>query len=200
VDLPSFAPKGQFIVDKYRQAFPEVVEYWNDIGDAAIRATKTQGSIEKVGAVAFKFMEVGGKPFLLCRLPSGRSLWYFNPTVKKTMAPWGSLIDSLHYECMASMKSGGKAWMEISTYGAHLVENICQAVCRDLLAYSIINVTDTGLEPILHIHDELVVECPAPKGSGDLAQYERLVAETPEWAEGFPVAAAGWIHNRYQKD
>ena len=80
------------------------------------------------------------------------------------------------------------------------MENICQGVCRDLLAYSILNCKKQGLKAVLHVHDELVVEVDDTKGPADLKWYEDLISETPAWAKGFPVQSAGWIGTRYRKD
>ena len=201
IQKPPHAPKGQYIVDKYRKKFPEVVQYWDDLGRAAINATKVWGSVEKVGQVAFKGQDVAGKRFLMVRLPSGRCLWYFNPVVMPTVAPWGGMIEALHYECMHTTGKGGKIWSQISTYGAHLAENVCQAVCRDLLVTSMLNVRDQpDMDVVLHVHDELVVETDDRAGDRHLHAFERLVSKTPAWAEGFPVESAGWINKRYQKD
>jgi DNA polymerase len=199
-DPEDYCPKGQFIVDKYRNGFPEIRQYWYDIGDAAKNAVLSVGEVHRVGGTAFKCVRRDGRQVLICLLPSGRMLWYQNPSIKPRLAPWGDMVDTLHYECMHQMTNGGRKWGEISTHGAHLVENICQAVCRDLLCHSLMLCEANGFPVVTHVHDEVVVEVPSTFTKADLAQFEKLVAKTPDWAKGFPVSAKGWLGFRYRKD
>jgi DNA polymerase len=57
-----------------------------------------------------------------------------------------------------------------------------------------------GFPVVTHVHDEVVVEVPSTFTKADLAQFEKLVAKTPDWAKGFPVSAKGWLGFRYRKD
>jgi DNA polymerase len=91
-----------------------------------------------------------------------------------------------------------KQWWRGDTYGGTLVENIVQATARDLMAEAMLRVEATGKYRVLMtVHDEVVAEC--DEGTGDLKEFERLVAEVPRWAEGCPVNAEGWIGQRYRK-
>ena len=82
-------------------------------------------------------------------------------------------------------------------YGGLIVENIVQAICRDLVAEGMKAVTKAGYEIIMHSHDELISE--APEGFGTIEEYERLMCSVPSWAKGFPVKAEGWVGQRYKK-
>lgn len=101
---------------------------------------------------------------------------------------------ALHYKYVDGLT---KAWTEGPTYGGSLVENITQAVCRDLLAGAIVRLEARGYPIIMHVHDEVVSE--VPEGVGDLAEFDALVAEAPAWAAGFPITAEGWRGKRYRK-
>ena len=80
-----------------------------------------------------------------------------------------------------------------------MVENIVQALCRDLEAAAIVRVElkDNPYDVIMHTHDEVVAE--VDEGEGSLEEFEKLISVLPKWAEGFPLSAEGWRGKRYRK-
>lgn len=91
-----------------------------------------------------------------------------------------------------------RQWGKQYTYGGKLAENITQALCRDLLAYALVNVDAAGWPIILHVHDEIVTEVPnEPEYS--VAKLEEMMCTLPSWAAGFPLAAEGAELSRYAK-
>lgn len=98
-----------------------------------------------------------------------------------------------------------KRWGRERTYGGKLVENIVQAVSRDLMAEAMLRVESAEFPPILTVHDEVVAEVTqydddAPEEAAALLpQFEQLLAEVPSWAEGCPIAVEGWMGQRYRK-
>ena len=88
-------------------------------------------------------------------------------------------------------------WREQRVYGGLLAENCTQAIARDLLAEAIIRCEDAGYPIVLHVHDELVAE--VPKGERSIGEFEKLMAVSPDWAEGCPVKAEGFVCDRYRK-
>jgi DNA polymerase len=91
-----------------------------------------------------------------------------------------------------------KKWRRHDTYGGMLVENITQAVARDLMADAMLRAHKEGVyDVILSVHDELIAEADIDKGS--VEDFEALMAQLPAWAEGCPVAAEGWTGFRYKK-
>jgi DNA polymerase len=119
------------------------------------------------------------------RLPSGRRLIYRHARMEELPPPWGG-------DPRPTVVYDGAYGMKVITPGA-LTENITQAVCRDLLAHALTALEEEGLPTILHVHDEIV---------GDHTQLDRMIeimSKGPPWAEGFPIAAEGFIAPAYVK-
>lgn len=130
-------------------------------------------------------VDIGGlRRFVGIRLPSKRWLIYDRPAVKQ---------NSLFF--MGIDNRSGR-YVEQNTYGGRLIENITQAVSRDLMAESAIRVDNAGYSIILRVHDELV--CEEPIGV-DVDGLVNLMTITPQWAKGVPIAAEGWVDERYVK-
>ncbi len=82
------------------------------------------------------------------------------------------------------------------TYGGRLTENVVQAIARDLMAESMLEI-EKLFDVILLVHDEIVAE--RKIGEGDLAEFQRLMANAPAWATGLPIKVEGWKGKRYKK-
>lgn len=178
-------------VKSYRSKNSKIVNQWYAQENAAILAVRTGKPIVE-GKVTW-FMH--GK-FLYCKLPSKRCLAYFMPVIKESETSWGEKRMQLHITNEKIIETR-KVWCEFGIYGGLIVENIVQAICRDLVAYGMLAVQEAGYDVIMHSHDELISE--APVGFGTVEEYERLMCSLPEWAEGFPVKAEGWAGKRYKK-
>lgn len=134
-----------------------------------------------------------GDGHLRAVLPSGRSLLYRDPRVEPWESRWGEIKPTLTYW---GQIPGTSKFGRIPTYGGKLVENVTQAVCRDLLAHALVNLERAGLRPVLTVHDEVVCEV---DHADQLADVERIMCDAPEWAAGLPVAAEGHVSERYGK-
>jgi DNA polymerase bacteriophage-type len=91
-----------------------------------------------------------------------------------------------------------RIWSRVSAYGGKWCENAVQATARDLMVNAMHNVERRGLEIIMTVHDEIVLEI--PDGAVTLEEVESEMCRLPEWAAGWPIAAEGWIDQRYKKD
>jgi DNA polymerase len=178
-------------VKSYREKNNKIVNQWYAQERAAMLAVKT-GRMIKESVVTWG---VQGD-FLYCKLPSGRCLAYFKPSIREGQTSWGETKEQLYITGEKVIETR-KVWMEYGIYGGLIVENIVQAICRDLVAEGMKAVTKAGYDVIMHSHDELISE--APKGFGTVEEYERLMCSVPSWAEGFPVKAEGWVGDRYKK-
>ncbi len=193
----------------WRNAHPNVVQYWYNLEDAAIAAVHNPRTKFTVGAKGSEVIFLKNGSFLWCRLPSGRALCYPYPKVIQIMTPWGAEKEALSYmtvvddstrrkgNTIADPNSSG-SWQRISTYGGSLAENVTQAVARDLLSEALLRLEDKNIPTIMHVHDEVVVE--GPKGTVTLDEVENVMAVVPAWARGLPLASAGWCGERYRKD
>lgn len=175
------------IVNRWRSANSNIVDYWNIVNDSAIEAVKERKPIKMWPGITFR-MEKG---ILFIDLPSGRSLSYLRPQIIK-----GNYDkDALVYE---GMNQTTKQWGRQDTYGGKLVENIVQAVARDCLAYSMLEVDKAGYDIVLHVHDEIVIE--ADNDFGSLDDVLDIMRKPIPWAKGLPLDAAGFETNYYKKD
>lgn len=187
----------------WRESNPNIKRFWYDVEDAAMRAISNPGKAITCGPVQFK--TVGS--FLWLRLPSGRCLCYPYPKIMPVKAPWGEMKDAVTFKTVPNVSNRKKIvwadesntpkWARISTYGGSLVENITQAVARDVLAEAMVRLEHENYPLILTVHDENVSEVPEKFGS--VKEYEQIMCELPSWGNGLPVAASGFEGQRYRK-
>lgn len=172
----------QGLVDDWRRANPNIVQFWRDVQRAATKALKTRRPI-KLGKLIFNYR----KGFLLIKLPSGRNLAYARAKVEP-----GDYGEKISYE-----GQGDRAYFtKQETYGGKLVENIVQATARDILAEALLRIEDAGHDVVFHVHDEAIIE-----GSGmTIEEVNNLMAQAPEWAEGLPLNSEGYVTKYYMKD
>lgn len=182
---------AQQIVDTYREKFWRIKKMWWDQEAAAIAAVRHPGRTFRCGKVFWRSFD----GFLHCKLPSGRLLGYSEPRIFKKKTPWGEERDCLTY---MGVDPYTKKWRRQDTYGGMLVENITQAVARDLMADAMLRCHEEGMyDVILSVHDELIAEC--DEGVGSVKDFETVMAHVPDWAAGCPVSAEGWTGYRYKK-
>lgn len=180
---------ADIIKQRWRASNAYVVEFWRAIENAAINAVLL-GEKQTVGKITFGMYG----PYLLCKLPSGTCLSYPDAKVSNAEDPFGRKKKTLTYK---TQNDQNFQYARTYTYGGKLVENITQAVSRDLLADAMIRVEKGGYPIVLHVHDEIVSE--KPEGEGSLEEFTQLMSEVPIWAEGLPLKAEGWRGKRYKK-
>lgn len=134
--------------------------------------------------------------WLHCELPSGRRMSYCDPQVKMQKTSWGENKPALRY---MSVDGVTRKWVRTATYGGKIVENITQAVARDIMAEAMLNSVKEGCpyDPIMSVHDELV--CEVDEDKGDLKEFETLMSDLPVWAAGCPIVAEAERFKRYRK-
>lgn len=171
----------QPLVDAWRTSNQCITSFWWAIDAAVKQAVIYKTSTETHG---FHIYYQGGMLFI--DLPSGRRLCYVKP--RMGINQFGS--DSVTYEGINTGK-----WTRIESYGPKFVENIVQAVSRDILAYSMRTLSHCQI--VGHVHDELIIECSTDVSLDALCEQ---MGRTPPWIKGLLLRADGYECKFYQKD
>ena len=181
------------VVNTYRSKYESVKIFWKQLENVAKAAVSNPGKVVRLGKIAYCFLN----NFLSCKLPSGRLIRYYMPSIQPRVTSWGATQDTL---CFMGVDTYTRKWGEQTTYGGKLVENVTQAVARDFMAGAMKRIDEAGWDIVLTVHDELLAEAPEDAaGSLTIEKFEDLMAEVPDWGEGCPIAAEGWTGKRYKK-
>ena len=172
----------QPLVSAWRDANPNIVDFWWAVDSAVKTAVQNKTSTETHG-IAFTYKS----GMLFITLPSGRNLAYVKPKIGTNK--FGT--SSVTYEGVG----GTKKWERLESYGPKFVENIVQATARDILCYAMKTLRNTSM--VMHIHDEIVIEAD-PRMS--LEAVCEQMGRTPPWAEGLLLRADGYETKFYRKD
>ncbi|MDR6938472.1 DNA polymerase [Arcanobacterium hippocoleae] len=174
------------VVDAWRQANPHTVQLWADVEEAVIAAISSRQPIRLRN---LRFSVESG--ILFIELPSGRRLAYVQPRLGENR--WGGT--SITYTGTTT----ARRWGQLETYGGKLVENIVQAIARDLLVTGMHAVAKAGHRIVMHVHDEIVIDEPT-NSDFTVADACELMSTLPAWAEGLPLDADGYECAYYRKD
>ena len=178
----------------YRVRFPGVKQLWDGIGEAAKQAVRCPGRWFAYNDITF----LCDGYWMVITLPSGRNLHYPNARLQP-----GKYGDEVVYEGWTRLPDGRRGpWGDVRTWGARTVENLCQAICRDVMAEDELEVEALpGWEMTMTVYDELVAEFPdaLPPGDG-IAMLLAIMNQPPAWLPTMPVSAAGFEATRYRKD
>lgn len=177
------------IVSMWRSSRPKTVQFWKRLENAAkktIVMKKPEFRATINGRLTLQY-ESG---YLTVELPAGRKLWYrephFAPGKFDKTAIWFSGVNQTT-----------KKWERMQTFGGKLTENVVQAIARDCLAVTLYRCVKAGYQPVMHIHDEIVIDAPPEQ---QLEDVNRIFAESIPWAPGLILKGAGFEGPYYQKD
>ena len=170
------------LVDAWRDANPNITEFWWDV-DRAIKEAVAGRTTSETHGIQFVY-ESG---FLFICLPSGRRLAYVKPRMGENR--FGG--ESVTYEGIG----GTKKWERLESYGPKFVENIVQALSRDILCYAMKTLRCCNI--VAHVHDEIIIEAD-PNVS--LEAICEQMGRTPPWAKGLILRADGYETLFYKKD
>lgn len=172
----------QPLVDMWRQSNPNIVQFWWDV-DRAVKFAVKGRTLSEIHGIQFCYQS----GMLFIKLPSGRKLCYVKPKMGENQ--FGG--EAVTYEGVGATKK----WERIESYGPKFVENIVQAISRDLLCYSMRRLK--AYEICAHVHDEVIVECGLDES---LETVCKLMGEVPPWAKGLELRADGYETMFYKKD
>ena len=172
----------QPLVNSWRASNPMITAIWWDV-DRAVNTTITQRIPTEVRSIRF-FYKSG---MLFIQLPSGRRLSYVKPRIG--INQFGG--ESVTYEGVSATKK----WELIESYGPKFVENIVQAISRDILCNAMKTLRHCFI--VGHVHDELIIEC----SSGvDLKAVCNQMGHSPDWMPDILLQADGYETDYYKKD
>lgn len=210
---------GKFLKDKaaikdailtWRATSPMVVEAWGGqvrkhpdrwewtselygLEGACVQALLYADTWQTYRDIAFKHDT--RNDVLLCRLPSGRCLWYRQPRLEYKFHRWA---ERMVYRIMYRSWSFTDGWAWRDTYGARFFENIVQAACRDIMAMAMLRLEAAHYPVVIHVHDEPVTEVPC--GYGSLQEVTELMEARESWYADWPVKSGGeWRGKRFKK-
>lgn len=172
----------QPLVDAWRSSNPMVTTLWWDV-DRAVKQCVHEHVSVRTHNIVFTYKS----GFLIIKLPSKRCLYYVKPRVEENK--YGG--ESVTYEGVGSTKK----WERLESYGPKFVENITQAIARDILLYAMQTLKEYRI--VAHVHDEAIIE--ADK-SVSVQSVCELMGRTPPWAEGLVLRADGYECEFYKKD
>lgn len=183
------------LVRKWRLANPAIVDMWKEIDEASKEAVRYQ---RPVSCTCRNIIFDCDGEFMTIQLPSGRKLFYYGPKFKDKKI--GRSTMPTRVLCYQGVVQETKQWGEIDTYGGKLTENIVQAISRDLLGNSMLNLEANGYYPVCHIHDEILSEVPEKNAQAYYEEMASIMGTPPEWASDLPLRADGYITSFYLKD
>ncbi|MFR8042599.1 MAG: DNA polymerase [Clostridium butyricum] len=172
------------LVYAWRNTNPNIVRLWWDV-DRAVKEAVTERCRTETHRIRFEYRS----GMLLIWLPSGRQLTYVKP--RMGINSFGS--EAVTYEGVGATKK----WERIESYGPKFVENIVQAISRDILCCAMRKLNEKGFDIVMHVHDEVVLEVPLEVTVTDICT---LMNQTPTWAQGLLLRADGYECNFYKKD
>lgn len=172
----------QPLVDMWRSSNPNIVRFWWEV-DRCVKDTIRQRRHSDTHGIRFDYKS----GMLFITLPSGRRLSYVKPRIGENK--FGG--ESVTYEGVGATKK----WERIESYGPKFVENIVQAISRDILCHAMRTLRNYRI--CGHVHDELIIECPEDTNVAEICE---MMGITPPFAKGLPLRADGYECSFYKKD
>jgi len=174
-------------VDAWRRANPWAVRFWQDLESAYTRAIRYPGREFSAGRVTYLFQ--------------GEHLWYALPSGRILCYPFARLEeDGVSYaKASYKPKADAKEWPRARLWRGLACENITQAASNCVLRDALRNLHKMGLRTVLHVHDEIVLECRESDAFVVADQLKSLMCDTPAWAPGLPLKTKPEILTRYGK-
>lgn len=176
-------------VNAYRDAHKQIQQYWKDC-ERAFRHAATKRTECNVGPVRFGYVD----GWVYIQLPSGRRLYYWDVQVEVLPPRHGKPAFNITYhgDPETPLWDGRE-----KLYGGKIVENIVQAVARDIMVNGMLKAHKAGYNLVSTVHDEVISE--QENGKGRMEEYVALLCDLPKWAIGCPVTAEGFETQRYRK-
>jgi DNA polymerase len=178
-------PEARRMVDGWRRANPWAMPFWDSLERCYTAAMRHKGKEFTAGRITYLFDGV----HLWYALPSGRILCY----------PYARLEEDGVTYAKAAWKpaADAKEWPRARLWRGLACENVTQATANDILRYALRSLDAEGFEPVLHVHDEIVLETADPIAAEEAMQ--RVMCTPPAWAAGLPLGIETTTMTRYGK-
>ena len=204
------------VVKVFRARYAKVKAMWRKMGDASVQAVLKPDILVEVNSHAAFIYETKYN-LLRLRLPSGRFISFFQPELEMAHmrkkkddedASWqpydGSPQNPKQWDFFSSqvvtamgIDTRTRQWKRNPIPGYKFFQNAVQGTAYDLLANAQRNLEAEGFDVVLTVHDEVLADVPFDKA--DLQRFISAMVRLPEWAEGLPLAADGWVGPRFKK-
>lgn len=200
-------------VGVFRKIYHEIAKHWK-LYETAIRKVMRGEGPQTVGPVTFERKP----PYLTILLPSGRRIFYFKPKIesrttltnkwkwvrdpktgisKKVRETWTRLVFT--HMGRDNTPTGRNVWRRIESHGGVIIENIVQAIARDVLCVGLMRAHRAGFKLIGHAHDEAIARGPVGDPKFTYQYLCDILKQAIDWAKGLPLGAAGWSGIYYRK-
>jgi DNA polymerase len=178
-------PEARRMVDGWRRANPWAMPFWESLERCYTAAMRHKGKEFTAGRITYLFDGV----HLWYALPSGRILCY----------PYARLEEGGVTYAKAAWKpaADAKEWPRARLWRGLACENVTQATANDILRYALRSLDAEGFEPVLHVHDEIVLETADPIAAEEAMR--RVMCTPPAWAAGLPLGIETTTMTRYGK-
>jgi DNA polymerase len=156
------------IIDTYRSSANKIAELWAKSGKALEALMLGQETtIDAVGIIKVV-------PGVGLTLPSGLHIQYPNLRVHTDAEGKRELI----YDSKG---------LPVRIYGGKVVENVCQAVARQIVAEQMLRVSKR-YKVVLTVHDAVAIIAPETEAKEAQAYLEECMSWNPKWATGLPLS------------
>ena len=189
--------QSQSAVDAYRESYAMVKSSWYEYERQAMEAirnpeTSFRPNGRRGDMIAFKYT----RGALWMQLPSGRLICWQDPKVEKQLTPWGVWKDGV---TTLNQNTLTRKWGRNKLIGSSIFQSAVQGTARDLLAEGLLRLEEDGLEVVNLVHDEILLIESADKAEQTLKHVIDRITQSPKWALTLPIAAEGWVSERYRK-
>jgi len=178
-------PEARRMVDGWRRANPWAMPFWESLERCYTAAMRHKNKEFTAGRITYLF--------------DGVHLWYALPSGRVLCYPYAKLEEGGVTYAKAAWKpaADAKEWPRARLWRGLACENVTQATANDILRYALRSLDAEGFEPVLHVHDEIVLETADPVAAEEAMQ--RAMCTPPAWAEGLPLGIETSTMTRYGK-
>ena len=160
-------------IQAYRETYPAIVRFWRE---ANFNLRSLMDGVD--GFFSARNLKIVGRHYAI-RLPDGRLLRY----------PGLKLLEDGTYVYVRKNK-------EYKIYGGKVVENICQAVARSVIAEQMVRLA-RQYRVLLTVHDSLVCAVPEAEKEAAVQYVSDTMKWSPPWATGLFLGCTVHVGDRY---